>query len=214
MIIEHEKWRMVDGCDRVAVSDRGRIFSFVEMNFISGTPNAKGYLRVHLPRGHRLIHRVVADAFLPRPKNANAQINHKNGKKDDNRLINLEWCTPSENLMHAYRELGRKSATQGKHLSDETKSKISSANKGRVFSSEWHRKNSESRKGKMTLGNNPRAKKTICLETGDVFSCALEAAIKMGVGRDSIYQSIRKGNRANGKWHFSYIKDDDNDNDK
>ena len=47
------------------------------------------------------VHHLVAEAFLgPRPPNM--QINHLNGNKHDNRVENMEYCTPSQNTQHAY----------------------------------------------------------------------------------------------------------------
>lgn len=49
-----------------------------------------------------LIHRVVADSFIPNP-DEKPYVNHINGNKKDNRVENLEWVTNSENMIHAYK---------------------------------------------------------------------------------------------------------------
>lgn len=56
----------------------------------------KGKRKIHL------VHRLVAQSFLPNP-NHKATVNHKNGNKLDNNVNNLEWATLKENTQHALR---------------------------------------------------------------------------------------------------------------
>ena len=53
-----------------------------------------GIVRTKLP------HRLIAKTFLDNPHNK-PEVNHKNGVKSDNRLVNLEWNTRSENQKHS-----------------------------------------------------------------------------------------------------------------
>ena len=49
------------------------------------------------------LHRLVMMAFNPIDNSENMQINHKDGNKKNNALSNLEWCTASENQIHAFK---------------------------------------------------------------------------------------------------------------
>ena len=77
--------------------------------------NQNGYPCLTLYKGAKgklfYVHRLVLEAFVShRPKGM--ECNHKNGIKTDNRLKNLEWCTRSENLKHAFR-IGLAKPTSG-----------------------------------------------------------------------------------------------------
>ena len=87
------------------------------------TTNVRGYLRVKLYRNAQpkmyLVHRIVADAFIPNDDNK-SQVNHKDGNKSNNNVENLEWVTQSENQVHAYIN-GLNSPT---HANEVTKKKV------------------------------------------------------------------------------------------
>jgi len=67
----------------------------------------------------KLLHRLLALTYIPNPDNK-PDINHKNGKKLDNRVENLEWCTRSENSLHYHRELKAKKIYKRIKNSDKT----------------------------------------------------------------------------------------------
>ena len=101
-----EQWKEV--VEGVEVSSLGGIRATDTGSTLAVCRNAKGYIQTVKRKGMPsvLVHRLVAMVFLPNPE-GKPQVNHKNGVKSDNRAANLEWVTCSENMKHAYRELGR-----------------------------------------------------------------------------------------------------------
>lgn len=104
------KTRFVKGFNSYIVSNLGDIYSIGRAGnwtgcFIKNSINHKGYARVTLSKSGVKktfsLHRIVLDSFTDNECNKE-QVNHINGKKLDNRLINLEWCTASQNVTHAY----------------------------------------------------------------------------------------------------------------
>lgn len=65
-------------------------------------------------RKYHGVHRLVADAFLPRVEGKD-YVNHKDGCKTNNSVENLEWCTKSENTRHAFATGLKKPARGEKH---------------------------------------------------------------------------------------------------
>ena len=87
------------------VSNLGRIRR-IGKNILKPCHATGDYLSVSLCKNcvekRVLIHRIVAETFLENINNKSC-INHINGIKSDNRIDNLEWCTQSENMLHAYK---------------------------------------------------------------------------------------------------------------
>lgn len=91
---------------------------------------------------------------------------------------------------------GENNGFYGKQHTEETKQKLREANTGkkvwlgRHHSEETKQKISASKVGTQAGGNNPRANKVICLNTGQVFDCAKDGALWAGATRKNAGSSI------------------------
>lgn len=101
-----EVWKDIKRYEGVyQVSNCGNVKNIITNKILKRSINQNGYIFYALYknglakrfRGHQL----VAQAFLSNPNNYK-YVNHKNGKKDDNTIMNLEWCSASQNMKHSY----------------------------------------------------------------------------------------------------------------
>lgn len=94
----------INGCrlyeGNYAVCPSGNIYNLHGHRMI-GAIGRDGYRHAIINKKNKDIHSVIAEVFIPEEPGKD-QINHINGIKSDNSLDNLERCTRSENLHHAY----------------------------------------------------------------------------------------------------------------
>ena len=101
--LNNEEWKYIIGYeDLYMISNYGRVKN--NKNYLL-IPSIKEYKAVGLSKNSKQksyrIHRLVAMAFIENPNNYPV-VNHKDGNKLNNHVDNLEWCTKSQNSIHAH----------------------------------------------------------------------------------------------------------------
>lgn len=97
-----EVWKDIPNYEKYyQVSNLGRIKSIRNNKILSLRKDYRGYLDILLSvngiKKRYKVHRLVGMAFIPNPDNL-PQINHKDENKENNNVLNLEWCTNKYNM--------------------------------------------------------------------------------------------------------------------
>lgn len=89
------------------ITDEGKVISYKYKTpkILATYYQKSGYENIKLSKNntqtHKLVHRLVAEAFIPNPDNL-PEVNHKDKNVKNNNANNLEWCTRKQNLEDSY----------------------------------------------------------------------------------------------------------------
>ncbi len=172
-IRDYEGLYEVSDCGRVRNSRTGRILKL---------RNNKGYIEVTLKGRTYLVHRLVAEAFIPNIDNLPC-VDHIDTNKENNVYTNLRWVTHKGNMNNELTKERLSKAHKGKQ----------SPQKGKSLSEEHKKKLSESHK-----------KKVYCIELDETFNSVKEASEILGLDDSSISACCRKLKSTHG-YHFIYV---------
>lgn len=133
-------YEIVKDYPNYSVTSSGEVFNNKTGRKLKPSVN-KGYCGVYLynenGRKFFLVHRLVAGAFIPNDHHF-PEVNHKDENPQNNRVENLEWCTPKYNSNYGtHKEKIRQRMllnppSKGKHHTLATKEKMSLAKKGKA----------------------------------------------------------------------------------
>lgn len=131
LFIEGEIWKDIPKFPDYQISNFGRLKSKERINAYGRTITEKiikpclnteyGYFYESLAsdgtRKNVLIHRLVAEAFIPNP-NRFPIVNHKDENKLNNKVSNLEWCDYSYNFKYSFEKHKERYCRQVAKLDD------------------------------------------------------------------------------------------------
>ena len=102
-----EVWKDIKGYEGLyQISNTGKVKGLKRNKVLKPILQRSGYYYVDLQRKRRLVHRLVAEAFIDNPDNL-PEVNHKDENKLNNSVENLEWCDSKYNANYGTRNKRR-----------------------------------------------------------------------------------------------------------
>ncbi len=105
--IDLSKGKIIENYPNYIGFPDGRIFNKQRKSFLKPVLNDNGHTYVTLckdgKKKNKYIHKLIAKLFIPNNDEKKTFVIHKNNIKNDNRVENLEWVSPSNTTKHANR---------------------------------------------------------------------------------------------------------------
>lgn len=175
-------WKTIKEFENYEVSDQGQVRNKKTGRILKGsikTKNSKfGYANIILyNKGKRritLVHRLVAEAFIPNPNNY-PQVNHKDENSLNNKASNLEWCTAKYNMNYGtYPQRTRERMI-----------------KNNPFKNKKHSLESRQKMSLLKLGKPSKQRKKVIIN-GVEYSSYTEAMQKLHLSTRAFYRLIKE----------------------
>ena len=100
---ENEYWVDLRGYPNYQISTYGRIRNIRNGKILKGCFDKDGYIIVQLGSDLKRVHRLMTETFYGEPNIYQTQVNHIDCNRANNHILNLEWCTPKDNIMWGVR---------------------------------------------------------------------------------------------------------------
>lgn len=210
--VEYEVWKPVVGYEGVyEVSDKGNvrsldrtvkcsnqygaIFERTYPGKIMMQNDVNKYKTVSLLGKTKLVHRLVAEAFIPNPDNK-PEVNHKDRDHGNNSLDNLEWVTKLENAKHALQNGWDPGSSR----------------RGKTNSAEWYAKMKSLKHevtselvDKLRSSHTKQSKRCYCIELDRDFMSIADAARYIHCDGTTLSEAIKHNRKVKSQYTFQFL---------
>ena len=170
-------YEKVKGFDDYEIDENGNVYS-LKTNKKMKQYLQKGYYGIYLyknkKRHFKLVHRLVAETYIPNPNNL-PQINHKDENSKNNNVNNLEWCTAKYN------------SNYGHHKEKIRKTML----ENNPFKNKKHSEESRKRMSEAKMGKESKRKRAVMIN-GKEYKSITEAMQQLKISTRRIYKIIKE----------------------